>query len=81
MSIERTYYCDGPDCPAPLEGDTPRHVRTAAPPPHLPCGLLEVRESDVHRVDVIHHFCTWDCLMKYAAQKPPTEFISGESSA
>lgn len=74
MSVERTYYCDGPDCPAPMEGDTPRHVSTVSPPPYLPIGVMEVRERS-DQGDDTHHFCSWDCLMKFAAAKPPSEYI------
>jgi hypothetical protein len=21
------------------------------------------------------HFCSWDCVLKYAAEKPPVEFV------
>lgn len=61
MSIERTFHCDGPDCEA--------HAKTAGVQP--PFGFLAVREDANHE----HHFCTWDCLLKFAAQKPPTETI------
>jgi hypothetical protein len=73
VSIERTYYCDGPDCPAPMDGETPRCVRTTTPPPYLPIGTIETREQ-LHGEDALHHFCSWDCLMKFAAQKPATEY-------
>jgi len=61
MSIERTYYCDWREC----EG----HARTVGEKP--PMGFLAVREDADHS----HHFCTWDCLLKFAAEKPPTETI------
>lgn len=72
MSIERTYYCEGPDCGRDL-GDTdermPCHARSATPPPHLPSGFIETRTR--HDLgDDVHHFCGWDCLTKYAAAKP-----------
>lgn len=65
MSIERTYYCEAPDCG---EGE-PRHATTASAPPHLPSGFIETRER-CDAGDVLHHFCGWDCLTKYAAAKP-----------
>lgn len=66
MAVERAYYCDGPDC-----GDgQPGHARTALPWPHLPSGIIEVRDEDGAR-----HFCGWDCLMKYAAAQPIPERI------
>lgn len=73
MSIERTYHCDGPDCPAPMDGETPRRARTVVPPPHLPTGTIETRQRD-NGVDDLHHFCSWDCLMKFAAAKPAAEY-------
>jgi hypothetical protein len=86
VSIERTYYCDGPDC-----GDgRPCHVRTATPPPHLPPSFLEVRgdREGLDQSEGTAHFCSWDCLMRYAAARPQDERIewddlppaSGEAS-
>lgn len=66
MAIDRTYYCEGPDCEA--------HARTGAPSPLLPVGFIEAR----HRVpgaDEAHHFCSWDCVMKFAAGQPLREEI------
>lgn len=73
MAIERTYYCEGPDCGDAPEGD-PCHATTATPPPHLPSGFIEVRATDPAGEDV-HHFCSWPCLMKYAADQPIPERI------
>lgn len=61
MSIERDFYCDGPDCEI--------HARSIAV--HPPAGFLTVREDG----DLEHHFCGWDCLMKFAATKPLPEII------
>lgn len=61
MSIERVYYCDGPDCE--------NHARTAGDLP--PTSFLAVREDTA----ASHHFCGWDCLLKFAATKPPIEAI------
>jgi hypothetical protein len=65
MSIDRVYYCEGPDC----NGGDPTHVRTATPLPYLPLGFIETREC-LNGGDYLHHFCSWDCLMKYAAAQP-----------
>lgn len=70
MAIERTYYCDAADCG---EGQ-PVHARTATPPPYLPVGIIEVRESSPGDEATLH-FCGWDCLMKYAAAQPIPEVI------
>lgn len=61
MSIERIYHCDGPDCEA--------HAKTAGDLP--PTTFLVVTE-DTGRSE---HFCSWDCVMKFAALKPPTVTI------
>lgn len=76
MSIERTYYCESPDCHGgSLDGDTPpAHVTTASAPPHLPGGFIETRER-TDEGDHLHHFCSWDCCMKFAAAQPVPEII------
>lgn len=64
--IERTYYCEGPECEA--------HAATATPPPHLPMGFIAVRQR--HNLgEREQHFCCWDCLLKFAARFPPPERI------
>jgi hypothetical protein len=60
MSVERVFYCDGPDCE--------RHVRTTDT---LPSMFLTVSESADHA----SHFCGWDCVLRYAAEQPPEEII------
>jgi hypothetical protein len=60
MSIERIFYCDGPDCD--------RRVRTADALPDL---FLTVRES----ADRTTHFCGWDCALSYGASIPPEQVI------
>lgn len=67
MSIERTYYCEGPECQT--------HARTLSPPPYLPAGFLRVEEWRGHEVGE-HHFCSWDCCIKFGAQIPPMETIA-----
>lgn len=76
MSIERTYYCEGPGCGDEEHG--PCHGPTATPPPYLPGGFIETRQREDGK-DALHHFCSWDCLMKYAAKQPIPEVISWES--
>lgn len=60
MSVERVYVCDWHECGA--------QVQTAA---SLPPGFLSVTEGADHQ----RHFCDWDCLLKYAAEKPPPQLI------
>jgi hypothetical protein len=73
MTIERTYYCEGPDCGDVPEG-SPVHARTASPPPYLPVGFIETRVIE-HGGEEIHHFCSWPCVMKFAAAQPIPERI------
>lgn len=56
--IERVFRCDGPDCEC--------HERTAEEQPRAFLTVVEPPGESFH-------FCTWDCLLKYAAQKPPVE--------
>lgn len=58
MSIERIFSCDWRDCEC--------HVRTAESRPPI---FLTVTETPGQSL----HFCTWDCLLKYAGEKPPVE--------
>jgi hypothetical protein len=62
MAVDRIFYCDAPDC----EG----HVQTASLRPRG--GFLFVTDSSGGRT---RHFCSWDCVMRYAATKEPTEII------
>lgn len=61
MSVERIFYCDGPDCQ--------RHVRTRADRP--PC-FLTVSDDDG-----VLHFCGWDCVLRHASLHEPEEVIEG----
>jgi hypothetical protein len=75
VAIERTYYCDGPDCGSEPGGiENPVHVTTATPPPYLPSGFIETREVCSGK-EYSHYFCGWDCLMKFAAAQPVPEVI------
>jgi hypothetical protein len=66
VSIERVFYCDSPDCE--------RHVKTAANRPMG--GFVFVTEGGS---SATLHFCNWDCVLKYAAAKPPVEVLTVES--
>jgi hypothetical protein len=65
VSVERIFYCDAEDC----EG----HVRTAAK--HPGPGWVRVTEDGSSRSLT---FCTWDCVLKYAAKQEPVETIPFE---
>lgn len=87
MSIQRTFYCDGPenaDIPndAPQPDGCPHNVTAAMiDPDYLPGGVIEVR---CHRQGMLNetlHFCSWDCLLRYAATQHPVEYIAGGPDA
>jgi hypothetical protein len=61
VSIDRIFYCDAADCE--------RHVQTMDT--HAPAGFLTVTGDHQGR----HHFCSWDCVLKYAAAMEPIEII------
>jgi hypothetical protein len=61
MSIERIFYCDWRDC----EGS----VQTVRPRPRQL--FLTVTGS----AGLPLHFCSWDCVLKHAAEMPPVEVI------
>ena len=62
MSISRIYSCDWRECN--------HHVQTPSLRPPM---FLTVEHGDGG--DSLH-FCTWDCVLKYAAEMPPCETIS-----
>jgi hypothetical protein len=62
MSIERVFYCDWREC----EG----HMRTAGT---RPATFITVTEGGAGRS---LHFCSWDCLLRHAAEKPPVEVVA-----
>lgn len=64
MSIERIFYCDAEGCN--------HHVESSSKEPECP-GWLLVTETGHEPVK--HHFCGWDCAMKYAAQFPAPTVI------
>jgi hypothetical protein len=61
MSIERVFHCDWRECEA--------HARTASTRP--PVVFITVTEGAGRSA----HFCSWDCILKFAAEKPPAEAI------
>ena len=67
MSIERIFHCDWRDCAG--------HVRTVRRRPSS--SFITVTESAGPPL----HFCTWDCLLKFAGEKPPVEIILWSAEA
>jgi hypothetical protein len=66
--IGYAYTCDGPDC----------EVHTspvATPPPYLPYGFIETRLTLPGNDPETRQFCSWECVMKYAANQPIPERI------
>jgi hypothetical protein len=60
MSIRRVYCCDWREC------NHHAHAAGARPPQ-----FLTVSEGAAGSL----HFCTWDCVLKYAAEMPPCEMM------
>ena len=65
MAIERIFHCDAEGC----EG----HIRTMAEFPSS--GFIRTYEQ-WPGFETEHHFCTWDCLLRFAAARPPLETIT-----
>src|SRR5262249_26031195 len=62
VAIERVYYCDWRECET--------NARTARQRP--PMTFITVTEETGRPL----HFCSWDCILKHAAEKPPVEVVS-----
>lgn len=62
--VERVFHCDWHECE--------RHVRTLE---RHPPTFLTVASG----VEADSHFCSWDCLLRFAAEKPPTEVVGVET--
>lgn len=60
MSIERIFYCDWRECDG--------HVQTARNRPKAMFLTVTGAGRPLH-------FCSWDCILKHAAEKPPVEAI------
>lgn len=60
MSIERVFTCDSEDCE--------RHVRATGTHPPTFIAVTEDAGETLH-------FCSWDCVLKFAATKPPSQVI------
>jgi hypothetical protein len=61
MSISRVYHCDWRECN--------HNVHTASLRPPLFLSVTDDAGGSLH-------FCTWDCVLNYAAEKPPCETIA-----
>lgn len=62
MSVESVYYCGWRECDS--------HVRTASPGP--PDAFITVEEEAGRSTQ---HFCSWDCLLMFAGEMPPSVTI------
>jgi hypothetical protein len=60
MSIRRVYSCDWRECN--------HQVHSAGSRPPV---FLTVTESPGSSL----HFCSWDCVLRHAGEKPPCEVI------
>ncbi len=65
MARETTYHCEGPDCA--------KHVTAMCKPPAT--GFLVVRERIPSERPTDRDFCSWDCVMRFAATLEPTEVL------
>jgi hypothetical protein len=76
VTVQRTFYCDGPEC-----GDgTPLNIQTHGEQPPTFITTWE-NPGYAHEPRIEKHFCCWDCCMKYAARFQPPEIIPfGESA-
>lgn len=63
MSVERTFYCDAQDCD--------RHISTLAI--NAPGFVTTIERDPIATTEL--HFCSWDCVLKYAASREPVEII------
>ena len=61
MSVERIFYCDWRECEA--------HTRTVSTRPGMSFLTVAVDADDAL------HFCSWDCILKHAAEMPPVELV------
>jgi len=66
MSVGRIFYCDCGDCDS--------HTRTADIAPRM--SFLTVTEDAGRTL----HFCSWDCVLRYAAEIPPVEIVSASGA-
>lgn len=64
MSIVRTFCCDWRECDG--------HIRTVAMRPAT--GFITVTEQWPGRRKT-HHFCTWDCLLRFSAEREPLQTV------
>lgn len=66
MSVERIFHCDGPECD--------RNVQTQAE--HPPTFVTTYEEPGFpHEPRNEMHFCSWNCVLKYAVKFEPPEII------
>ncbi len=67
MAIERTFYCDAPECET--------HVRSAST---RPFGMIFLTDTSGLTARRTMHFCSFDCVLRFAAGQPPVEVRSWE---
>lgn len=62
VTIHRTFHCDGPEC-----------VRQVSENAHREPGGRMLTMTGWTPAAL--HFCTWDCVLRYAAPIPPETII------
>lgn len=70
MTREMTYYCEEPKC---------ENKQTSASEARPITGWLLVVMRLPTENPYLYDFCSWDCLMKYAASLDPPEEIEWET--
>lgn len=87
VTIERAYYCDGPenrDIPgdAPQPDGCPHNVKAVLlDEKYIPGGMIRVSRHVQGSLTEELHFCSWDCLLRYAATQELVEYIPGGGAA
>ncbi len=66
MSVERVFYCDWRECDS--------HTRTVDSTPGM--SFLTISEDAGQTL----HFCSWDCVLRRAAEIPPVEVVGASDS-
>jgi hypothetical protein len=63
MTLAALWMCEGPDC------DSHQRSELGDTPPYR-SGWVSVSDGSGP-----HHFCSWDCLLRYGAKREPLEEV------
>jgi hypothetical protein len=70
VSTEYRFRCDGPECERFHETNYP-----------VSAAFILVREPGDHGAATEHHFCSWDCVLRFAETFEPPEVPAGGDDA